>query len=172
MPLLFAILTCALLLACRGSGGADDGAVILQPGDVPDGFRQTGQFQYYEGRSHLALYRRDTDQSMIMAGVVFRETDSPQRLDLEEMESLLDAYSDLLPQQADRETLNVETIGDSTLALQIRYSQPDTRQAMRMYQILFTQGQAVAAIGVSGPDGTWSLDDAVDLAKKQSRRLN
>jgi hypothetical protein len=183
-----ALLTAALLLAgCSLGGDGGDATVeqgelkgvVLQPGDLPASF-----VRFDEGRQAIADApagaRSDPERFGRIEGWKARyrragstETTGPlvveSRADV--FESVSGAEDDLAAfETAGYTSIEAPAMGDETRAFETLQS--GAGEGVRYYQFAWRKDNATASLLVSGFEGKLTLEEAVELARKQAERLS
>jgi hypothetical protein len=188
-----AVLVLCLLLAGCSFGGDDGGSVqpgelaslVLQPDDLPREFQR-----FDEGRQAIADNpggsRADTERfgrqggwkaryrrvgTGRAAGPLVIESradlfDSPGGAD----EDLGAARADLDEANLDWQPIDEPGLGDESFAATL--VQSGGTQGVRYYQVFWRQSNVTASLNVSGFEGRVALSDALELARKQDRRIS
>jgi hypothetical protein len=193
MPRLAVLVCLSLLVAC---GGGDREAVerhelehvVLQPADVPTVFERfdegrllrtdqpdageradPARFGRQEGWK--ARYKRSGTQAT--RGPLVIES----RVDLFDdeggAEQELAAHREELERGVSRETaaesLETRPLGDEAVAL--TFLQPGAMRDVRFYMVVWRDANVTAGVLVNGYEGKLTLDQTLDLARKQQLRI-
>jgi hypothetical protein len=188
-----AVLLLVLLLAgCSLDGGAggkvEPGALsmlVLHPEDVPSVFQR-----FDEGRQVIADNpggrREDTQRFGRQGGwkARYRRSGTPQTtgpLVIESRADLFDstggaeddldaARSDLEDAELDWQPIDEPGLGDESFAATL--VQGSGTSEVRYYQVFWREANVTASLNVNGFEGRLALFEALELARKQERRIS
>jgi hypothetical protein len=187
-----AVLLLVLLLAGCSLGGDDGGTIgrgalsslVLQPEDVPSVFQP-----FDEGRQTMADNpggrREDTERFGREGGwkARYRRGGTPQTagpLVIESRADLFDssggadddldaARSDLEDAELDWQPIDEPGLGDESFAATL--VQGGGTSEVRYYQVFWRDANVTASLSVNGFEGRLALAEALELARKQERRI-
>ena len=186
MRRLVLVTTAVLLAGCSLGGGEgatieeeDLNMLVLQPGDLPSSF-----VRFDEGRQGIADTpggaRGDPDRFGRIEGWKARyrrpgsaETTGPlvveSRADV--FESTSGAEDELAATEPSGFTkIEAPELGDEARAFETL--QAGAGEGVRYYQLAWREDEATGSVLVSGFEGKFVLEDAVELARRQAKRLS
>lgn len=166
------LLLVLLLAGCSGVGG-DDATVqrselprtVLQPQDLPDVFMQFDHgHQIGRVNGWKARYRRPG--SFTTPGPLVIESRSQLFESVEGAKAEFGAAGESLRASEDGwQPIDEPGLGDESYAATV------VDGGVRYYQVVWRNNNAIARLNVNGFEGKLALADALELARKQQRRI-